>query len=140
VARPRSIDIDDLIEKFEEFINETDDPIIQRFIENYRISKDSFYRYAKQNEELSDLTKRAINKQEAAIIENSRTGKYNTIFSIFRLKQPSFGWKDKTETEITSSNGIAIELTALTAEQRAERIEELIQKRLAEPVEVVEVD
>jgi hypothetical protein len=61
------------------------------------ICRDTLIEYEKR-EEFIDTIKRAKNKVENYVEENSLMGKLNPTVSIFNLKN-NFGWKDKTEIE-----------------------------------------
>ena len=61
------------------------------------ICRDTLIEYEKR-EEFTDTIKRAKNKVENYVEENSLMGKLNPTVSIFNLKN-NFGWKDKTEIE-----------------------------------------
>lgn len=94
----------EVLEAFKLYIKEKNDPTIAGFCANdetatqYFITKDNLYDW----EEFSELRKRAIEKQEAYLLENGGAGKYNPTIAIFRLKQPQHGYSDKHETDITS--------------------------------------
>ena len=61
------------------------------------ICRDTLIEYEKR-EEFIDTIKRAKNKVENYVEENSLMGKLNPTVSIFNLKN-NFGWKDKQEIE-----------------------------------------
>jgi len=69
------------------------------------ISKDTFYQYAKLPEFKAIIDKarlRVENSYETDLREKGRAG------DIFALK--NFGWKDKTETEISNNGNIEINI------------------------------
>lgn len=118
---------EEVLEAFQDYIQTTDDPTIAGFCAwhevaiQYWITKDNLYDWG----EFSELRKRAIEKQEAYLVKNGGEGKYNPTIAIFRLKQPQHGYKDRTETDITTA-GEKIG-TGLSAEQA----DQLIRARAA---------
>jgi hypothetical protein len=104
VGRPVKFDAADMTKALESFISQNDEPLIQEFIMNYNISSSRFYDIAKDNKELKDTIKRAVDKQELYLIKNAQKGLINPTFAIFRLKQKQFGWSDKQEIESTNTN------------------------------------
>lgn len=99
IGRPRKYDINDVIEKFEEYIKKEEEPLVQEFALNYGISRPRLYELAEENKELSDTIKKAIEKQEVFLLKGATRGQLNPTFCIFRLKQPCFGYNDKQEIE-----------------------------------------
>ena len=97
--------VEDLIKAYGDYVTTNDDPITVGFCAEYGISSSRFYDYVKDSEELSDILKRATDKQEAYLIRNAQNNKINPIFSMFRLKQKQFGWSDKQEIEVSGANG-----------------------------------
>ncbi len=57
--------------------------------------------------EFVDTIKRAKDKCEKQIEVMALKGKYNSVFSIFNLKN-NYGWKDKQESEVYGENGEAL--------------------------------
>ncbi len=94
----------EIMAAFEEYIAETDDPIIARFLSydstalKYWMTDDDFTHY----KQFRPLVLRALKKQEAYVLSKGMNGQA-TAMSIFRLKQPYFGYKDRTEQDITSN-------------------------------------
>lgn len=121
MALKKKYDVNDIIEKLNIFIDENEEPLIQEFTLKYGISRSRFYDYAKENAELSDTIKKAIDKQEVYLIKNTETGKLNATFVIFRLKQKCFGWKDKQEIDQT----VSAEVVTLTQEQKEKKLKDL---------------
>jgi hypothetical protein len=129
-GRPKQFNTEDIVKSLEAFISQNDEPLIQEFILNYGISPSRFYYLAKDNPELSDTIKKAINKQELYLIKKTEAGAINPIFAIFRLKQKQFGWTDKQEIEAQNTNhNMNEDLSALSKEDRQKRIDELLRKR-----------
>ena len=93
--------IQEIKDDFTTYINVEDDPTIVGFTSaynKYSINKD----YMSDHDEFSELRKKAIEKQEAYLIRNSTKNIINPTVSIFRLKQPQHGYRDKFETDVTS--------------------------------------
>lgn len=99
-------------ETIEEYFNEqksnNQPPTVTGLILALGISKKTFYNW-RNNEGKFDKPKNIIELLEQAtlycedwIAVNMLTGKANAVSSIFTLKN-NFGWKDKTETDITSN-------------------------------------
>lgn len=94
VGRPPKLkehDIKELVEKFRQYIESTDIPIIQGFCWRNGISKNYLYDRA----EFSELLKIAIAKKEEALEIGALTGALQSPMAIFSLKQ--LGWKDRAE-------------------------------------------
>lgn len=108
VGRPKKIQSRDiLINSINEYFNSTLEQkiTVTGLCLFLGINKDTFYEYAK-NEEFGDVITEARmmveNSYELSLRENGRTG------DIFALK--NFGWKDKTESEITFNDSFADQL------------------------------
>ena len=100
MARPRKYNPIELAKDLDKYTEENDNPTIEGFCIQRGIHRDSVYRLEKECEELNDSIKRCHQKQEERIVRLTEEGKLNTVFSIFRLKQKRFGWKDKQEIDI----------------------------------------
>lgn len=94
----------EVYEAFKEYILDNEDPTLVGFIAtnqtaiDYEVSRDNVNDW----QEFSTLIKRCIVKQEHYLLTKGGEGKYNPTLAIFRLKQPQHGYKDRTETDITS--------------------------------------
>jgi hypothetical protein len=104
MARPRKYNVDDIIEKMDKYIRQNDEPLIQEFILDYGISKAHLYELEKESEGLSDAIKKCIQKQEVYLLRNASVKAIDPVFTMFRLKQPCFGYKDKQEVESKNIN------------------------------------
>jgi hypothetical protein len=113
---------------FDLYIQRTADPTIVGFCSwdpvplMYYITDDDIDNW----EEFNALRKRAVHKQEAFLIEAGGRGKYNPTMAIFRLKQPTHGYKDRIDTDITTGGDkIEVGMNATQLDQliraRAER-------------------
>lgn len=83
------------------YIKTEEDPTIVGFsssYEKYFITRD----YINDHEEFSTLRKKAIEKQEGYLLKGATQNKLNPTFSLFRLKQPQHGYKDRVDTDITT--------------------------------------
>ena len=76
------------------------------------------YLERKYNIEFSTI-KRANSIIEERTYKNALSGKYNSTMAIFGLKN-NHGWKDKTETDITT-NGKELNLTGLSTDELIKR-------------------
>lgn len=103
-GRPRTVDIKDLIEKLNIYIEESNDPMVVEFCGNYGISKDTIYRYAKESTELTDSIKRLHGKQEKRTVKLAEAGEIPTAWAIFKMKQKQYGWTDKQEIVSENTN------------------------------------
>ena len=92
----------EIVQDFIDYIDRTPDPTIVNFTSNYKkysVNKD----YISDHGEFSEHRRRAIEKQESYLLYGATNGKLNASVSIFRLKQPQHGYKDRTEQDITSA-------------------------------------
>ena len=100
MARPLKFDVNDIIASFDKYITDTEQPLVKEFCLQYGIAHDTLHEYADSSKELSSMIKKAIDKQEVAIIRLASQNKLNPGFCIFRLKQPVFGYTDKQEIAV----------------------------------------
>jgi len=108
VGRPRKLkakEVKDLLCAFEEYIDNTDVPIIAGFAYQARIDRTKLYDYP----EFSTLIKRCIDKKESALENGILNGSIPPAAGIFSLKQ--LGWSDKQEIAHTGKDGGPIRLT-----------------------------
>lgn len=119
-GRPRKYIVEELIDKLNDFIDVTEDPMIEKFClpremprarELCEIAKRE---YDAGNTELSATLKRAYDKQRIYLCSN---GSKEMVKDIFRLKQPQHGYKDKLEIQqnITVDTASAITAARLRA-------------------------
>ena len=95
---PRKYDRKDLLEKLQEYIKNTDMPIVSEFAYKYGIPREYLYQMSKDEDELSYTIKSLINKKEYELERGGLTGKYNPSMAIFSLKQ--LGWKDRQDIDL----------------------------------------
>jgi len=113
----------DILKKLEAYILENEYPTMPKFCEQNRISKQRIYEWArdeKLNDEgkknyplgeyFTELIKQMNDKQESFIEENALLGNITPSFAIFKLKQKSIGWTDKSDFDITGDMSISIGL------------------------------
>jgi len=93
-----------------------------------KMCRDTLCEYEK-DEEFSDTIKNAKQRIENWIETKALVGAINPVVSIFNLKN-NFGWKDKTETELSNKEGESFKISgsALNEEQLNARIAELSKK------------
>lgn len=86
--------IEEINEKLEQYIDETDIPIVAEFAYQNNISRQRLYDL--KSNELKKLMERLIAKKEAGLERLMLSGKPNVATGcIFSLKQ--LGWKDRQE-------------------------------------------
>lgn len=115
-GRPRIYDAEVLADELLIYVESTDDPMIEEFCIKRKMTRDTIYRLAKENERLSDTIKYCHMIQEVRTVRGAQNGIINPTFAIFKLKQKCYGWTDKTEVQSTNVN-IETEMTAEEAEQ-----------------------
>jgi hypothetical protein len=79
----------------------SDLPTLASFASNIGIHRDTLNQWTKDHKEFSDAIKRAKEHQERILVTNGLLGLYQGAFAIFTAKNV-IGWRDKTETDITS--------------------------------------
>ena len=129
LGRPKIYNVDDIVEKLNKYIDDTEEPMILEFCVNYGINRQYLYELrdkelVKDNKSLADTIKRAIEKEEMFLLKNAERQKINPVFAMFRLKQPAFGYKDKTEIETTGETTVTnkIDLSGMSTEDLKEML------------------
>jgi len=118
-GRPRNFNpeqMQELVKKFEEYIDNTDVPIIAEFAYKNNILKQELYDWP----EFSNLLKKCVAKKESQLEKGALANKLNPTMCIFSLKQ--LGWKDRQEV----NNIVDIKMDESSLE---EKITELLKKR-----------
>ena len=92
MGRPREYDREALSVKFEQYINDTEVPIIAEFSYLNDVPRDLIYQW----EEFLTLLNRCIAKKETALERGMLSSRYPPAAAIFSLKQ--LGWTDKVDT------------------------------------------
>jgi polyribonucleotide nucleotidyltransferase len=95
--------IQEIVDDLTTYIEEREDPTIVGFTSSYRkysVNKD----YISDHREFSELRKRAIEKQEAYLLDGVTKNKLNATMGIFRLKQPQHGFTDKQQQDVRVEN------------------------------------
>lgn len=83
--------------KLDEYIEESDVPIISEFSYQNNISRQRLYEFANDYEEFSDTFKKCTTKKEAQLEKLGLLNIINPTMAIFSLKQ--LGWTDKQQIE-----------------------------------------
>jgi hypothetical protein len=109
---PKIINKDVIKQRLIDYIDSVPDPNLPEFCSMYNDNphRDTLYDWSNDDEinktyGFRHLLKRLHDKQESFLI---RAKDVNPIMAIFRLKQPSFGYKDKQELDITTSDIVII--------------------------------
>lgn len=110
---------------FKEYIQTTDDPTTVDFVTSNELALEHLItrENLKDWDEFSPLQKIAIEKQEAYLLKNAGSGKYNATVGIFRLKQPQHGYTDRSQLDT------AAEVTHKYEDLDDEQLEKLVQAR-----------
>ena len=90
-GRPRKANRKALAKAMEQYIEETEIPIIAEFAWKNNVLRESLYDWP----EFSTLLKACTTKKEAELERLASQGKINVTMAIFSLKQ--LGWSDKQE-------------------------------------------
>lgn len=99
-GRPRVYIPDKVADDLMEYVNKTEDPMIEEFcIAEGNPSKDTLYRLEKENCRISDAIKKCHLKQEIRTVKRVEIGLMNPTWAIFKMKQKQYGWTDKQELE-----------------------------------------
>lgn len=85
--------LNELIEKMNQYTEETDIPILAEFAYKNNIIRQELYKHP----ELSFAIKKMMDKKEAQLEKKGLKGEVNSTMAVFSLKQ--LGWKDKQEVE-----------------------------------------
>ena len=96
-GRPPKYDVDEIIDKLEEYIENTELPIFKEVCYLNNWDDKYIYALARNNEYLSHSIKKLSNKKEVELERGGIIGKYNPTMVVFSLKQ--LGWKDKQENQ-----------------------------------------
>ncbi len=97
VGRPRKYnneEIEEIIDKFNKYINDSDLPIVSEFAYTNNILRESLYDY----KEFSTVLKKCTSKKEAQLEKLAAFNVINASMAIFSLKQ--LGWTDKQDLSI----------------------------------------
>lgn len=87
--------LEEMCRAYETYINETPIPIVAEFAYKNDIRKATLY----EQPRFAYLTKKATEKKEAQLEIMALSGRVNTTFAIFSLKQ--LGWTDRQEVHQT---------------------------------------
>jgi len=117
-GRKRIYDAEVLAEQLDNYIENSEDPMIEEFCLINKMSKDTIYRLEKECDALAYAIKKCSIKQEVRTVRKAESGEINTTFAIFKLKQKRFGWTDKQEIETSGETTVnnRVDLTAISTE------------------------
>lgn len=99
VGRPPKVpepDMPALVDKFAQYIEDTDIPIIAEFAYQNDLTKV----YMSERKEFSNLIKKCLQKKESALERGMLTNTLNVTGAIFSLKQPGIGWTDSRQEKV----------------------------------------
>ena len=100
-GRPPKVNIKDLINDADKYIEEADPPILAEYAHLHGITRCYLYQLAEGNKELSNAIKKISEAKEVKLEKNALNGKYQPTMAIFSLKQ--LGWKDSNEVVDTKA-------------------------------------
>jgi DNA-directed RNA polymerase subunit L len=106
-GRPIKHDPDVILQTLEQYIADTDHPLIAGYCVKQGISSSRFYAIAETNKEIQDAIKKATDKMEAYLIENGTQRKIDSGFGIFLLKQQRHGYSDKQQFDLSAQINIS---------------------------------
>lgn len=92
MARPAKVNIDDLINDVDEYIETAEPPIVAEYAHMHGITRHYLYMLADKHPELLNTLKKITEAKEIKLEKNGMNGKYNSTMAIFSLKQ--LGWRD----------------------------------------------
>lgn len=104
-------EVSEIAEKFRQYIDETDIPILAEFAYQNELTRPWMY----DQSQLATLIKRCIDKKEAALERGTLKGELNPAMAIFSLKQ--MGWRDKQEVEHSGGTKNTVDLSGLSVEE-----------------------
>lgn len=101
--------IEKIREDFKKYIEEKEDPTIVWFTSSYppiyskTLGRETYINkdYINDHDEFSELRTKAIQKQEAYLLDWVTKNRLNATMWVFRLKQPYHWYRDKVEQEIS---------------------------------------
>jgi len=120
MGRPKIYDVDDIVTAFNDYIDNTEDSLVQEFAYNYGISRETLYALAKDNINLSDTIRRAIEKQEIYLLkQGTKVKTLDSNIVRLRLIQPCHNFQDKQtiSADITARPALPPALEGLTADE-----------------------
>lgn len=92
----------DVVQAFSDYIDNVDDPLIAEFVSmdetarKYIITQENVQQWP----ELHDLKRILLAKQERYLVRKGMNGQ-SAAMAIFRLKQPSIGYRDRVEQDVS---------------------------------------
>jgi len=98
----------------------SDLPTLAGFAVKIGVDRDTIHQWSKDHKEFSDAIKRAKECQENILVTNGLNDLYAQPFAVFTAKNV-IGWRDKTETDITTAGG---PLKIIITEDKSEKSED----------------
>lgn len=120
--------IEEIRQDLEDYIQGSSDPTIVGFTSSYTkysINKDYIYDHT----EFSVLVRKSIEKQEHYLLYGATNNRLNASVSIFRLKQPQHGFRDRFETDITSKDEKLELNNGLSKQQMAKQFDDFLKNQ-----------
>lgn len=112
-----------IIDKLEEYIEETELPIFKEVCYLNNWCDDYIYQLSLKDEDIARTIKKLRQKKESELERGGLTGKYSHTMAIFSLKQ--LGWKDRVELD-TKDSGLNINIkNGSLTEEDIERVKKL---------------
>lgn len=109
MARPREYDREALMAELEQYIENTDIPILAEFAAQHGFGKGLLHDWP----EFSDLVKRCTSKKESALERQALAGNVNCAMAIFSLKQ--LGWSDRQDMTLKGDKAHPVALLPMDA-------------------------
>ena len=91
-GRPPKVNIEDLINDADSYIESAEPPILAEYAHIHGITRQYLYELANKHPELSDTIKKISEAKEVKLERNGLSGVYSPSVTIFSLKQ--LGWRD----------------------------------------------
>lgn len=119
MARPRKVNVKDLIADLDDYIATADPPIVAEYAHIHGITRQRLYQLADEEKNkgrpaLFDALKKLSEAKEIALERGGLTEKYHPSVAIFSLKQ--LGWRDKPEVPESADDKISAD-TRLAVEE-----------------------
>jgi hypothetical protein len=89
---PQTFNVQKCIDDLRAYISKSGLPFIEDFLTIYDYSNTTFYRYAKDNEELRETIKKTKDKAISCLFKGGLSKKFHPAVCIFGLK--NLGWRD----------------------------------------------
>lgn len=112
MARPRKVNVKDLIADVDDYIATADPPIIAEYAHLHGITRQRLYQLADEEKghgkpQLFDALKKLSEAKEIALERGGLMERYHPSVAIFSLKQ--LGWRDRPEVLENTDDSISAE-------------------------------